>query len=119
MDPAQVVSLRIHAIIGSMERYIIYIPCGPADGATKISMLDILGNAVEVERVGTHSGEDCMTLPSFHVTQANGTILYRKNLSNNQLVTFHCSSKNHSKKKEICIMLHSCVKNKTQKIFST
>lgn len=106
MDTAQVVSLRIHTIIGSLERYINSIPFGPADRAAKISMLDVFGNAVEVERVGTLSSEDGLTLPSFHVTQANGaTILYRKNIFNNQSVTFQYSSKIHSKEKEICMIL--------------
>jgi hypothetical protein len=89
MYPAQVVSLRILTVVGSLERYINLIPFCSADGAAKISMFDVFGNAVEVERVRTLSSEDGLTLPSFHIILANGTkFLYRNNIWNNQSVTF-------------------------------
>lgn len=89
MYPAQLVSLRILTVVGSLERYINLIPFRSADGAAKISMLDVFGNAVEVERVRTLSSEDGLTLPSFHFILANGAkFLHRNNIWNNQLVTF-------------------------------
>lgn len=79
MYPAQVVSLRILTVVGSWERYINLIPFRSADGAAKISMLDVFGNAFEMERVRTLSSEDGLTLPSFYIILANGAkFLYRQ-----------------------------------------
>jgi hypothetical protein len=63
--------LKTGDIFWRLKRHIF--PFGAANRASEITMLDIVSNAIEVERVRTLSIKDGLALPFFQTRQANGT----------------------------------------------
>lgn len=69
-SPWAIGGLKIGVVVGGELQRNVF-PFGAADGAEVISVLNTVGNAAEVKRVGTFSGEDGLAFPSFQMSQAN------------------------------------------------
>lgn len=65
--------MRIPKSQGSLERDLL--PCGFAERADVVAMIYVRRDAMEMERVGAFSCEECMTISSFHRSKADSTFL--------------------------------------------
>lgn len=65
--------MRIPKSQGSLERDLL--PCGFAERADVVAMIYVRRDAMEMERVGAFSCEECMTISSLHRSKADSTFL--------------------------------------------